>query len=117
MDEYVFAILLSDEADFGMRFRYLGGRPYTPQEWMPETRHWVENDAFLRSERLPAYHRLDVRWDHKFIFNRWSVAWYLEIQNVYDRANVWDYLYSSSGKRDTLYQFRLFPVGGLVIEF
>jgi len=111
------SIFLSDEADLGFRFRYMGGRPYTPKEWMSETRRWVDNGDLLNSERYPAYHRLDLRWDHKFIFERWSLAWYFELQNVYDRRNVWWYWYAEDGSIDTVHQFRFFPMGGLAIEF
>ncbi|MBD3286982.1 TonB-dependent receptor plug domain-containing protein [candidate division WOR-3 bacterium] len=111
------SIFLSDEADLGFRFRYMGGRPYTPQEWVPETRTWMSSSEELNSERYPAYHRLDLRWDHKFIFERWSLSWYLEVQNVYNRENVWWYWYGDDGEVEIIPQFKLFPNGGLVINF
>ena len=89
------SIFLSDEADLGFRFRYMGGRPYTPQEWFAETRTWRSSSDLLNSERYPDYHRLDLRWDHKFLFERWSLSWYLDVQNVYNRKNVWWYWYGS----------------------
>jgi len=110
-------LFLSDEADLSSRFRYMGGRPYTPMEWIPETRRWVDNGDLLNSERYLDYHRLDLRWDHKFIFEHWSLAWYIEVQNVYNRRNVWWYWYGEDATVDTVYQFSLFPMGGLVIEF
>lgn len=111
------SLLFSDEADIGFRFRYMGGRPYTPQEWEPSTRQWITNSDLLNSERYPDYHRLDIRWDHKFIFERWSLAWYMGVQNVYNRKNVWWYWYGDNATVDTVYQFTIFPMGGLVIEF
>lgn len=110
-------LLFSDEADIGLRFRYMGGRPYTPMQWRSETRQWIENGDLLNSERLPPYHRLDVRWDHKYLFNRWSLSWYIEIQNVYDRKNLWWYNYKDDGTVDEVYQFRFFPVIGFVVQF
>jgi hypothetical protein len=111
------AILFSDEADIGVRFRYMGGRPYTPAEWNPVTRYWEYTNELLNSARYPDYHRLDIRWDHKFVFKNWSLSWYLEVENVYNRKNVWFYIYENDGTIETINQFKIFPVGGLVIEF
>lgn len=43
------------------------------------------------SERLPAYHRLDFRWDYKAAKD---ATYYFEIINVYNRLNVSDYEYN-----------------------
>lgn len=110
-------LLFSDEADIGFRFRFMGGRPYTPMEWRPETRQWVENGDLINSARLNDYHRFDIRWDHKYFFESWSLAWYIEVQNIYDRKNLWWYNYKDDGTIEEVEQFRLFPVGGIVIEF
>lgn len=110
-------LLFSDEADLGFRFRFMGGRPYTPMEWKVETRHWIENGELLNNERLDNYQRLDVRWDHKYIFERWSLTWYVEVQNIYDRKNLWWYNYRDDGTVEEVEQFRLFPVAGIIIEF
>jgi hypothetical protein len=111
-------VFLSDEAGLGVRFRYMGGRPYSPMEWRPETRTWVRNYDKYNSERYPAYMRLDVRWDHKFIFRRWSLSWYAEVQNVLGRRNVWQYSWTNGDpERQTAYQFGFWPMGGMVIEF
>jgi len=111
-------IVFSDEADFGFRFRYMGGRPYTPKEWVPVTRQWVDNSDLLNSARYPDYHRLDLRWDHKFVFNSWNLSWYLEVQNVYNRQNVWTYHYQNGDPEpQTVNQISFFPIGGLVVEF
>ena len=110
-------LIFSDEADIGLRFRFMGGRPYTPMEWVSQTRRWVDNSELLNSKRYPDYHRLDLRWDHKFLFKNWSLSWYLEIQNLYARENVWFYNYTHEGKIDTVKQFGFWPMAGMVIEF
>ena len=111
-------IAFGDESDIGARFRYMGGRPYTPMTWDRETRRWVENTELHNSERYPAYSRLDIHWGHKFIFNRWSLAWYVEIQNALNRENVWFYNYQAGKPEpETVHQLELWPIGGLVIEF
>ena len=38
----------------------------------------------LNSERLPAYHQLDLRVDKVWYFQKWSLNLYLDIQNIYN---------------------------------
>ena len=40
------------------------------------------------SERLPEFHQLDMRIDKTWTFNRWKLGLYLDIQNLYNRANT-----------------------------
>ena len=112
------ALIFSDEANLGFRFRYMTGRPYTPEEWIPQTRQWVDNSDLLNSDRYPDYHRLDIRWDHKFIYSSWNLSWYLEVQNVYNRKNLWMYYYEPGDEeRQTVHQISRWVIAGLVIEF
>ncbi|MEO0091436.1 MAG: TonB-dependent receptor [candidate division WOR-3 bacterium] len=110
--------IFSDIANIGLRFRYLGGRPYTPKQWVPTTRRWIDNSDLLNSARYPSYQRLDFRWDHKFIHKNWSLSWYLEIQNLLNRKNIWFYYYKNNEKEiETVEQFGFWPMAGMVIEF
>ena len=62
--------------------------------------------------------RLDVHWAHKFVFKRWSLSWYIEIQNILNRENVWFYSYQAGNPEpETVHQLAFWPIGGLVIEF
>ncbi|NLI99520.1 TonB-dependent receptor [bacterium] len=111
------SFLFSDESNLGFRFRYMGPRPYTPMQWNSHDSTWSYDADDYNSVRYPAYHRLDVRWDHKFLFKGWSMSWYIEAQNAYGRKNVWQCMYMPGGVVDTLYQMALLPSGGMVIEF
>lgn len=111
------SILFSDESNLGFRFRYMGPRSYTPMQWNDQDSTWGYDAALYNSARYPAYHRLDVRWDHKFLFKGWSMSWYIEAQNAYGRRNIWQCMYMPGGVVDTLYQMSLMPSGGMVIEF
>ncbi|MEO0085719.1 MAG: TonB-dependent receptor [candidate division WOR-3 bacterium] len=111
-------IIFSDEALLGARWRYMTGRPYTPREWNPETRRWLGSTDLYNSARYPDYNRLDLRWDHKFIFKRWSLSWYVEAQNLLDSRNVWMYVYHDGNpERETVLQMARWIIGGMVIEF
>lgn len=110
--------VFGDESDLGGRFRYMGGRPYTPLEWDRDTRRWLENTDLHNSARYPAYARLDLHWAHKFIMSRWSLSWYIEVQNLLDRKNVWFYNYQAGNPEyETVNQMARWLIGGVVVEF
>jgi len=107
-----------DEVELSCRWRYLGGRPYTRPNYHPEFQMWLlDEDVAVNTYRLPAYHRLDIRLDRRFMFNGWNIVTYLDIINVYNQKNIWAYSYESDGEVDTYDQFHFLPVGGLTVEF
>ncbi len=111
-------IVLGDESDVGLRFRYMGGRPYTPMTWDRETRRWVENTELHNSARYPDYSRLDFHWGHKFVLSSWSLSWYLEVQNLLDRENVWFNSYQAGDPEpEVVNQTARWVIGGVVVEF
>lgn len=78
--------------DIGVRWRYSGGAPYTPydiqtsslqQVWDVNGRGVFDYNQ-LNGRRLGSFHQLDIRVDKKFFFPRWSLNFYLDIQNVYN---------------------------------
>ncbi len=116
--------LNGDELQLSTRYRFISGRPYTPQVWYEEGEaspdpiyeaHWAPDDR--NSANYPSYSRWDVRLDNKYYFGKTSLTFYLEVQNVLDRKNVSDYAYGDDGEVDTIYQFRFFFVGGIRFEF
>ncbi len=73
--------------EFSSKFRYIGGRPYTPID--PSTGYVdIEN---YNSELLPNYSSLDIRVDKRWNFKNWSLITYIDIQNVLNKKNVTDY--------------------------
>ncbi|NNE69841.1 MAG: TonB-dependent receptor [Rhodothermales bacterium] len=63
--------------------------------------------------RLPAYHRLDVSVDHRFVRRRSTTTLQAGVINVYDRANIFQYNFFS-GER--VNQLPLVPSIGLSVE-
>ncbi len=107
-----------DEVEFSLKYRYLGGRPYTPPIYHPELRTWiVEEQQALNARRYPAYHRLDFRMDRRFIFKNWNMVVFLDMYNLLNRPNIWEYQYNDDGTIEDLLQFEIFPVGGVSFEF
>ena len=78
--------------ELGMKFRFVGGAPYTPYDVeRSATREvWdiVQQGVFdwdqLNEFRNPASHGLDMRLDKKWYFQKWAVNAYIDIQNIYN---------------------------------
>jgi len=106
------------------RGRFISGRPYTRLQWRRDGEpvntpiwegHWEK--AGINDVRYPDYFRWDLRLDNKHYFGRRALVFYVELENVLDRANVAEYLYADDGEIDTVHQFRRFVVGGVRFEF
>jgi len=109
---------IGDEIELGVRWRYLGGKPYTQPQYDPYLRRWfTPSDQDYNTSRFPAYHRLDIQYTQRYIFKKVNLVFYMEVQNVYNRNNIWDYTYNSDGTVARVSQYELFPVGGFILEF
>ena len=40
------------------------------------------------ANKLPAVNRLDVRFDKSFLFKSWTLAVYMDVQNLYNATNT-----------------------------
>ncbi len=89
--------LLPRNWQIGARFRLVSGNPITP---VVGAVYNASNDRYdatygkVNSSRLPMFHQLDVRVDKRWIYQRWMLNLYLDIQNIYNRANVEDFDYN-----------------------
>lgn len=78
--------------EVGMKFRYVGGAPYTPYDVdrSASIDVWdvVQQGVFdwdqLNELRSPASHGLDIRVDKKWFFNEWAINAYIDVQNIYN---------------------------------
>lgn len=104
----------------GFKFKYAGGRPYTPIDYEASkevNREVYATDQF-NSARYPYYMRIDIRVDKKFDFKSTSIIGYVELQNVLDRENIYSYYWNENSKKPgTIYQWAFFPVGGISVQF
>jgi hypothetical protein len=67
---------------------------------------------------LPAYHRLDLRIDHRKQFGRFHVVTFLDLENVYDRDNTLTQRFSHDRPDpEAVFQWQLLPVVGASLEF
>lgn len=81
---------LTNTWEIGARYRYVTGNPQTPQNgaiYAVDTDVYVPYQGAINSTRLPAFNQLDIRVDRRWLFDTWILTAYLEIQNVFNRAN------------------------------
>jgi len=78
--------------ELGIRWLFTGGSPYTPydvsntvyrQNWDVRP-YGVPDYNQLNTQRISAFHQLDLRIDKKYFFKKWSIDVYLDIQNAYN---------------------------------
>ncbi|HMG24122.1 MAG TPA: TonB-dependent receptor, partial [Kofleriaceae bacterium] len=89
--------------EFGARFQLASGRPDTPiigATYDADTGAYVPIRGPMRSIRTPLFTQLDVRAEHDWLFERWSLGVYLDIINVTNTENTeavqYDYRYRQS---------------------
>lgn len=84
---------LKNNWDIGIKWRYVGGLPYTPwdietssyvQAWNVNNRGVLDYSQF-NSLRLASFHQLDFRIDKSFYYKNFMIGLYLDIQNLYNR--------------------------------
>lgn len=80
--------------ELSSKFRYLGGRPYTPISIVDGTQIISQ----YNSERLPDYYSLDIRVDKRWNFSKWSLVTYIDIQNITGKKNITSYKWNKYTK-------------------
>lgn len=120
MSTLILGVLPAPTWEFSLKWRIMGGPPVTP---LDEAASRLQGDTVQRrdalfSERLPVYHRLDLRVDHRMHGKHWDIVAYLDIENAYDRRNVaFQYWHHGEQKVKTWYGWRIMPVFGVTVEF
>ncbi len=111
-------LLPADETEVSLKWRYLGGRPYTTQTYHPEWRRWtLDPGQPVNSARMRPYDRLDLHLQRRWYFEGLSLISYFDLQNIFNSKNDWMYLYNDDGTVSVVYQFSRMLVGGVVLEF
>ena len=111
-------IIPSDETEISIKYRYLGGKPYTELTYRPELRRWLlSENVEINSHRLEAYQRFDLHVSHRWFENKFSIISYLEIDNIFNTKNIWSYNHLDDGTTEKVYQWGRMIVGGVMVEF
>ena len=89
--------------ELGARFRLSTGRPDTPRigaTFDADDGDYRALNGILRSSRTKVFQQLDLRVEKTWLFQRWSLGLYLDVQNVLNAKNVeaieWDYRFRES---------------------
>jgi TonB family protein len=99
-----------------MRFRYVtgGGLPKTLDRWFDADRDGYVRDLSTDLLRAPAFHQLDLRVDHRWVFDEWYLEAYLDVQNVYNAKNTEVYIPSFDFKSNiAIPSLPIFPIFGV----
>jgi TonB family protein len=108
--------------EIGGRFRYVTGNLYTPCSsslFSSTGSAYVCVPAAINSQRLPAFHQLDIRIDKRFQFRNFALGVYLDLINVYNRQNpdLIQYNYDFSQSRPETASLPIVPSLGIRGEF
>lgn len=111
---------VADDWLIGIKFKYMGGRPYTPFDVEKSTQlgRGVYDMNHFNGARYPDYSRLDIRVDKKFYIGKLCMTTYFELQNLYNRKNVYMYFWNKDRNEvGTVYHWAFMPVGGFNLQF
>jgi hypothetical protein len=106
--------------EFGLKWNYAGGTPYTPFEIETSTaaNSGIFDISHINTKRLPAYHTLNLRVDKRFYFGGSNLIVYISVWNVFNRKNVAAYYWNTiENKPDVLHQWGILPSIGAEFEF
>lgn len=96
------------------KFRLAGGRPYTPIDPADGS----INYELYNTQTLPVYHRLDVRAEKRWLFKAWTLTTYIDIQNIYNKKNVYQYEWNPFKREiETNTNLGILPTIGISAEF
>ena len=85
------------------RGAYASGQPYTQilgrgEISLPSGNTWTFNEqGELNAVRLPSYQRVDISIQRVFAFRTWEMRAYLQIVNVLNRKNIFNYFWDLEG--------------------
>jgi TonB family protein len=77
--------------EIGARWQLASGRPDDPVTGAThdaDTGGYVPVGGALRSSRIPFFNQIDVRAEKLWLFDRWSIGAYIDVQNVINHDNV-----------------------------
>ncbi len=105
----------------GSRFRLVSGNPSTPLDHgvlNASTMEYVPVYGKRYSTRMAPFIQLDIRIDKRWVFDSWMLNAYLDLQNVFNRANA-EGIDPNYNFSDTRVQqgFPIYPILGLRGEF
>jgi hypothetical protein len=100
------------------KFRLATGLPTTPYVESGPDAGRLDFTRYNAGPRLPTFHALDVRIDRRWSFRGWQLDLYLDVQNVYGRKNVSQYVWNPrTGETEPNDSLGILPTIGVNVEF
>jgi len=107
--------------ELGLRFRYVSGNLYTPLSgayYDVDAQEYRAVPGGANTARHPGFHQLDIRLDKRWVFKRWMLNAYLDIQNLYNRREkAFAYSLDFRTRTATEIGLPLLPILGLRGEY
>ena len=117
----VASYLLPRNWQIGARFRLVSGNPMTPvvgSVYNASADRYDPVYGGVNTDRNAPFHQLDLRVDKRWIYQKWILNAYLDIQNVYNRANPEGLEYNFDFSESSVQQgLPLITIFGLRAEF
>jgi hypothetical protein len=110
----------ADRWELSTKASYAVGRPYTPplQPVSSLQNRYVYDLSRVNGVRAKDYQRVDVRVDRHTRLHGRDYTWFFEAQNVFDRRNVFQYVWNTkTSSLSAVDQIHFFPVGGCTLKF
>lgn len=110
---------LGDLWEFGLKFRFASGRPYSPIDTLRGDPSFGYQDVTqLNALRLAASHSLDIRIDKRWLFENWTLITYVDVQDIYNHINTNAPVYNTATRQiESQGQIGLLPSVGISAEF
>lgn len=106
---------------YSARMRFVTGLPYTPVNgatYDSDNDVYIPMSGSIYSQRFDAFNQLDIRIDRKFIYDKWILTAYLDIQNVMNQPNSQNIEYSYDyTQKDKVRGLPILPTFGVKGEF
>lgn len=107
--------------DIGLRFRLISGNPTSVLKggvYLSDYNSYIPIYDSVNSDRMPLFHQMDLRVDKKFIFDKWILSGYIDIQNVYNHRSIEGVIYNYDyTQREWLEGLPIIPSFGFKAEF
>jgi len=111
---------ITDNFEVSAKYRFMGGRPYTPldEKSSAQLNQTIYDFERYNGVRYDNYQRLDIRFDYRFEMLGWALITYLDFQNILNIENVEQVIWNQKTQQvDYIYQWKFLPAGGVKIEF
>lgn len=114
----ILGLKFNDGLAFSARLKYAGGRPYTPYDQIKSIAYGrgIFDLTKYNKGKLPEYIRVDAKVEENLILSSIRLNVYVEVENVFNRKNIYGYYYGYGGESPIL-EWSIVPILGFSCQF